>query len=58
MRIELDGKTYVIEQTKKGVRVGVVIVNTIVPQHPYVRWLKTDGHRAATVISAANATNN
>ena len=55
LRIELDGNEYLIEQTKDGLRIGVVIINTIRAQHAYIRWLPTDGKRAKQVLAAANA---
>jgi hypothetical protein len=53
MKIDLDGKTYYVEGTGKGLRVGVVIINRVQAQHPYIRWLSGGSARAAQVIAAA-----
>lgn len=52
--IALDGKTYLVERTEDRTRVGVVVC-PCTAQHPYIRWLRPDGPRAAKALEAANA---
>ena len=53
-RININGNEYLIEQSQNGLRVGVVIIST--GQSPYVRWLRTDGKRAAKVVRTVTRT--
>ena len=53
-RITIDGNEYLIEQTRNGLRVGVVI--TVTGHHPYVRWLRIEGKRATKVVRTVTRT--